>query len=186
MLRSRRVPSAKALVLLLSALGICSAQVPEPGQKATPTLPEVRSELVQLDVTVSDKDGHNVSGLSVRDFVLLEDGRPQPLSHFAVGGRPALESAAPALPPPAAPAAPPAPPPPPAAPRGRHVVLLVDDLHTAQANLPQAQIAMRKFVTEQVSVDDRRRRGHHQRQRRRVPGLHERPAGPGPRDRPSA
>ena len=129
--------------------------MPEPGQNATPTLPEVRSELVQLDVTVTDKDGHNVSGLSVRDFVLLEDGRLQPLSHFAVGGRPALESAAPALTPPAAPAAPPAAPPPPAAARGRHVVLLVDDLHTAQANLPQAQIAMRKFVTEQVSVDDR-------------------------------
>ena len=33
-------------------------------------------------------------------------------------------------------------------------MLLVDDLHTAQANLPQAQIAMRKLVTEQVSVDD--------------------------------
>ena len=34
-------------------------------------------------------------------------------------------------------------------------MLLVDDLHTAQVNLPQAQIALRKFVTEQVSVDDR-------------------------------
>jgi len=154
MARQRRVPSAPALVLLLGALGTSSAQAPEPGQQATPTLPEVRAELVQLDVTVSDKDGHNVSGLTARDFVLLEDGRPQALTHFAVGGRPALEAAAPAVPPPAAPATP-ATPPPPAAPRGRHLVLLVDDLHTAQANLPQAQIAMRKFITEQVSVDDR-------------------------------
>ncbi len=114
----------------------------------------MRTELVQLDVTVSDKSGRNVTGLSARDFVLLEDGRPQALSHFAVGGRAGVEEAAPAAPSVQAPAAPTVPPPP-AAPRGRHIVLLVDDMHTAQVDLPQAQIAMRKFVTEQVSVDDK-------------------------------
>ncbi|HVQ23803.1 MAG TPA: VWA domain-containing protein, partial [Planctomycetota bacterium] len=114
----------------------------------------MRTELVQLDVTVSDKSGRNVTGLSARDFVLLEDGRPQALSHFAVGGRAGVEEAAPAAPSVQAPTAPIVPPPP-AAPRGRHIVLLVDDMHTAQVDLPQAQIAMRKFVTEQVSVDDK-------------------------------
>jgi hypothetical protein len=58
-------------------------QAPLEQQPATPTLPVVRTELVQLDVTVSDKDGRNVSGLTARDFVLLEDGRPQGLGGAA-------------------------------------------------------------------------------------------------------
>jgi VWFA-related protein len=153
------------LLLCLASLsaGAAPSQVaqPAPDQRppATPTLPVVRTELVQLDVTVADQDGRNVSGLTARDFVLLEDGRPQALSHFAIGGRPGLETAAPAATAPSAPtasAAPaPAPPHPPAAPRGRHLVLLVDDLHTAPATLPQAQEAMRRFVREQIAADDR-------------------------------
>ncbi|MFI4943891.1 MAG: VWA domain-containing protein [Burkholderiales bacterium] len=145
------------LALLLAAVVPAPGQTPPEGPQrppSAPTLPAVRTELVQLDVTVSDKSGRNAVGLTARDFVLLEDGRPQALSHFAVGGRAGVEETAAAAPSAVAPAAP-AVPPPPVAPRGRHVVLLVDDLHTAQVDLPQAQIAMRKFVTEQVSVDDR-------------------------------
>ena len=145
------------LALLLAAGVPAPGQTPPEGPQRPPsaaTLPAVRTELVQLDVTVSDKSGRNVVGLVARDFVLLEDGRPQALSHFAVGGRAGVEETALAARSTEAPAAP-AVPPPPAAPRGRHIVLLLDDLHTAQVDLPQAQIAMRKFVTEQVSVDDK-------------------------------
>ena len=148
------------LGLALLSAGAAPSQVPQPAPDqrppATPTLPVVRTELVQLDVTVAGKDGRNVTGLTARDFVLQEDGRPQALSHFAVGGRPGVETSEPVAAP-AAPAAAPAtpPPPPPAAPRGRHLVLLVDDLHTAPANLPQAQEAMRRFVREQIASDDR-------------------------------
>lgn len=159
MRRSTRVAAASGVFLLLAAAATRPSpilQAPPGQQPATPTLPVVRTELVQLDVTVADKDGRNVSGLTVRDFVLLEDGRPQALSHFAIGGRPSVETSGPmAAPVPAAPGAAPAPPPPPAAPRGRHIVLLVDDLHTAPANLPQAQEAMRRFVREQIAADDK-------------------------------
>jgi len=154
-------PLLSCLVVLLAGAAPSQAPQPAPEQRppATPTLPVVRTELVQLDVTVTDKDGRNVSGLTARDFVLLEDGRPQALSHFATGGRPAVETSGPAdvaaapaasAPTPAAP-----PPPPPATSRGRHLVLLMDDLHTAPANLPQAQEAMRRFVREQIASDDR-------------------------------
>jgi VWFA-related protein len=156
MARFPGVLSAPALVLLLATGGASPAQVPGPQPPPAPTLPAVRTELVQLDVTVTGKDGRNVAGLTAADFVLLEDGRPQTLSHFAVGGRPAVavaEPAAPAAPAPVAPA--PAAPPPPSAPRGRYLVLLVDDLHTAQQNLPQAQQALRRFVREQIDPDDR-------------------------------
>jgi VWFA-related protein len=144
-----------ALGLAVLSLGHAWAQAPQPAQ----TLPVVRTELVQLDVTVSDKDGRNVSGLTARDFVLLEDGKPQALTHFATGGRPSVEpekAAAPAAAATApAPAAAPLPPPAPAASRGRHIVLLVDDVHTAPVNLPQAQQAMQRFVRQQIAADDR-------------------------------
>ena len=162
MVRSRIAAALSGCVLLLAAAGTAPSPIPQAAsqqQPATPTLPVVRTELVQLDVTVTDKDGRNVSGLTARDFLLLEDGRPQALSHFALGGRPAIETSAAsasAAPAPAAPVAAPAAqsPPPPVA-RGRHLVLLVDDLHTAPANLPQAQEAMRRFVREQIASDDR-------------------------------
>ena len=160
MYRFPGLPLLAACALFSTAAAPTQVPQPTPEQRppATPTLPMVRTELVQLDVTVADKDGRNVSGLTARDFVLLEDGRPQALSHFAIGGRPGIEVSEPvASPAPAAPAAALAAPPPPpqAAPRGRHLVLLVDDLHTAPANLPQAQEAMRRFVREQIASDDR-------------------------------
>src|SRR3972149_4242746 len=107
----RLFPLLSCLAVLLA--GAAPSQVPQtaPDQRppATPTLPVVRTELVQLDVTVADKDGRNVPGLTARDFVLLEDGRPQALSHFATGGRPGGETAPPAGPAPAAPGPPPPP-----------------------------------------------------------------------------
>ncbi|HSD27570.1 MAG TPA: VWA domain-containing protein [Vicinamibacteria bacterium] len=136
-------------------LGVSSATqaVPRPAQQpgATPSLPPVRAELVQLDVVVTDRDGRCVAGLGSGDFEVFEDGRLQPLSHFAEEARPGLRAAPAAMPPPGpAPAAAPAPP----APRGRFFVLAVDDLHTAPGNMAEARRAMTRFVEEQVSAED--------------------------------
>jgi Ca-activated chloride channel family protein len=40
-------------------------------------------ELVNVTVTVSDEDGHFVSGLTSDDFIVYEDGRPQTITHFS-------------------------------------------------------------------------------------------------------
>jgi Ca-activated chloride channel family protein len=45
-------------------------------------------EIVPLMVTVTDRAGHYVPGLSAPDFTVLEDGRPQRLSHFAAVNAP--------------------------------------------------------------------------------------------------
>jgi len=147
--------AAPSIALLLAAAAVSSAPQAAPGreqQPATaPTLPPVRAELVQIDVVVTGRDGRCVAGLGPRDFEVLEDGKPQPLSHFAEEARPGARAEA-AAPPAAAPS--PAPPAPPAAPRGRLFVLAVDDLHTAPGNMAAARKAMTRFVQDQVSTDD--------------------------------
>jgi len=144
------------LCLLAAAAAVATPQAePRPGQRpgATATLPAVRTELVQIDVVVTGKDGQCVDGIAQGEFEVLEDGKPQTLSHFAVEARPGLRAEAAASPVPEA-----APVPAPAqalpTPRGRFFVLAVDDLHTAPGNMVEARRAMTRFVDEQVSDDD--------------------------------
>jgi VWFA-related protein len=124
-----------------------------PAQQASPErpnveiIPPVEGEVVQVDVVVTDKQGRPVTGLKPEDFLLLEDGRPQRLSHFLVGagGHPAEESPE---------AAPGEAPPVEAAPPGRHIVLAVDDLHMAPSSMAEAKKAMRRFIDEQMDDED--------------------------------
>jgi VWFA-related protein len=44
-----------------------------------------RTDLVQLPVIVTDKDGRVVDGLTADDFEVLEDGRPQEITAFTAG-----------------------------------------------------------------------------------------------------
>src|SRR5277367_276923 len=53
------------------------AQIPPPVFRAT-------SRLVLLDVVVTDHRGEFVPGLKASDFTILEDGKPQRVSAFAV------------------------------------------------------------------------------------------------------
>jgi Ca-activated chloride channel family protein len=48
----------------------------------------VHTELVAVPVTVTDPDGHHVSGLSQDNFRVYEDGRPQPIAVFHHGDSP--------------------------------------------------------------------------------------------------
>ncbi len=151
-----RVRPFAALSLLLLSFGLAPAafgsqEKPRPG--AATTLPPVRSELVQLDVVVTGKDGACVPGIAAGEFEVLEDGRKQTLSHFAAEQRPGLRTEAPAgATPGPAPASPPLSVP--ASPQPRRFVLVVDDLHTSPGSMAEARKAMARFVDEQVSQDD--------------------------------
>lgn len=55
------------------------------GQQTSPTPPEdqvvrISTDLIQIDVTVTDKDGHVVSGLGINDFEVYENGQKQTLT----------------------------------------------------------------------------------------------------------
>ena len=146
-------------VLLLSlgapVPGRPAAQRKDRGPAVPPSLPTVRSELVQLDVVVSGKDGRPVADLAAGDFQLFEDGKPQPLSHFALARRPGV-SVEPAPPTPSADeaASPASAPEGPSPERSRFFVLAVDDLHTAPGSMAEARRAMTRFVDEQAAADD--------------------------------
>lgn len=90
------------LVLLLSLLFASSllAQAPEgpmqpqPGTKIQPTPPEAlakiisRVTLVNTPVTVRDSNGAMIHDLEQRDFIVTDNGVPQKITHFEIGGDP--------------------------------------------------------------------------------------------------
>ncbi len=47
----------------------------------------VKTELVNLNVVVVDRQGHPVSGLAKEDFEVYEDGKRQKITHFSAGER---------------------------------------------------------------------------------------------------
>ena len=65
---------ALALAWLMAAALIVSAQ-------QVPTF-RVGVDAIPLDVLVLDKDRHPVRGLTVADFTILENGKPQPIVSF--------------------------------------------------------------------------------------------------------
>lgn len=68
------IPSAQ----LLGAAGTVQSQTPQAGtNKFT-----ARSELVLVPAVVTDKSGRHIPNLSKDAFVVLEDGKPQPISAF--------------------------------------------------------------------------------------------------------
>ena len=94
-----------ALALAVLWCSICAqsvmAQAPEgplppppPGTKIQPTPPEAlakisaRVTLVNTPVTVRDANGAMLQDLDEKDFVVTDNGVPQKITHFDVGGDP--------------------------------------------------------------------------------------------------
>ena len=73
-----------AVALLLAALTAAPHPAP-PAAQAQPPLFTSRIDLVRVGVTVLDRDGDLVTGLTRDDFEVLEDGRPQEVRYFSVG-----------------------------------------------------------------------------------------------------
>jgi len=76
-------------LLFLPVFLVAAAQAPSPSPAADQSKPLPRiaaeTELVELDVVVTDRDGRAVTDLGPESFELLEDGQPRPISHFVPG-----------------------------------------------------------------------------------------------------
>jgi hypothetical protein len=87
---TRRLSVAVAAVLAVAAgySGDTRARAQQPAaQRADPQQPPVvipiGTEVVRVDVIVTDKAGKAVRDLKAQDFQLFEDGQPQPITSFA-------------------------------------------------------------------------------------------------------
>jgi VWFA-related protein len=76
----RRTLTGTTLGVLVAAAGVVGQQ-----QENAPPAATFRSaiEAVEIDVYVTDAEGNPVSGLTVDDFELFEDRKPQPITTFA-------------------------------------------------------------------------------------------------------
>ena len=113
----------------------------------------LRTELVQVQVVVTDKQSRVIEDLKKDDFELLEQGRPQEVSFFSlerVGvqpSRPAVsgeEAGPPHIPTPTAEAVTPS----------RTIVLFFDTLHLSGPSLIRSRLSMKQFVDEHVIDHD--------------------------------
>ncbi len=149
--RGAATASFAGLLAALSGSTSAGAQAPE-ALKPELVLP-TSVEVVRLEVVVTEKR-HARAGLTREDFVVLEDGRPQPIVQFQAFARPQP--------------APPARPSPPAAtePAGteedeaedllpaRYVVLAIDDVHMEFESLSRVRKALTRFLDEDLRPED--------------------------------
>ena len=145
------LPGLSALILS----SLCFAFTIARGQeKQDSDSVRIRTELVQIDVVVKDQKGNLVRDLRREDFEVFEDGKPQSLTHFAIGTgtRPAAFLSRDTRNPNAKPADPATDGT--AQVHGRHIVLAVDDYHLEFENLVAAKNALTKFVENDLAADD--------------------------------
>ena len=117
----------------------------------------ITSNLVQVDVVVTDKKGQQVTDLTAEDFEIYEDARPQKITSFSyVSNAPSSSPAA------SVPSvrrdknSPPPPPPVPLRPEQvrRTIALVVDDLGCSFESIFFVRQALKKFVKEQLQPND--------------------------------
>lgn len=77
-----RVPLA---VCALVAMRVMVSAQSAPAQQSDPQAFKFRTgvELINVNATVTDQSGRFVSGLTKDDFRVLDDGEPQPVTHFS-------------------------------------------------------------------------------------------------------
>jgi len=118
----------------------------------------VKTELVQTDLTVVDKRGHFVDGLTANDFELRVDSKPQPLSFFEkvsagsvdeekqlTAARKGDKAALAKLQSTSASATD----------RGRVIFFFVDDVHVTSDGLTRARAVITHFVENKMTTKDR-------------------------------
>jgi VWFA-related protein len=113
----------------------------------------IKTELVQIDVVVTDKQGKLARDLKRVDFELFDDGKKQEVTHFAVGtaAQPArwlaVEKKKPDEKSPVDSA-------PVEIQAGRYIVIAVDDFHLASENLIIAKRTLQRFINNQMVAGD--------------------------------
>ncbi len=149
--RLHRRGQAAVLAVLLAGPARAGQPAAPPAQAAQPVF-KTGTTIVEVDVTVTDREGRFVADLTRDDFEVLEDGRPQEIVRlYVVTGRTArdIPGRAPA---PAA-AGEPGAGPPPVAPR-RVFVLFFDVEHLQAGAFKRLQDAAVTFLSQEFQPED--------------------------------
>jgi len=84
-MQRKRMQTTLALIalglLLAAAVPAAAAEAPAAGRQPFGDVVDVR--VVNVEVVVTDRQGHRVPGLSPDDFELLVDGKPVPIDYFS-------------------------------------------------------------------------------------------------------
>jgi VWFA-related protein len=117
-----------------------SAAIPAPNPVAAPAplVEKIDVSVVNVDVSVTDRRGQPVTGLTRNDFEVFEDGKPQPITNFYVVENASVRSDKPSN----AEAAPPE------ERFRRKVLVLVDNLNTTKRARNEALAKLEQFIDE--------------------------------------
>jgi VWFA-related protein len=146
-----RIPVA-ALLAALGAATLAAQQAQPPQAPPEPPPPTFRVEVnyVEVDAVVTDAQGNPVTNLTIDDFEVREDGRPQKVTAFSTinipierAERPLFANA-------------------PIEPdvrtntaaEGRIYMIVLDDLHTTFTTTPRVKAALRNFIEEDFGTND--------------------------------
>jgi len=151
----RRIILLALIIFLTGSIKSTSAQRPAPSPQ---DVIRIKTELVQTDVMVFDKQGHFVDGVKPEDFELSVDGHPQSILFFerVTAGTPreaaqlkarntkskTVQDELPIAPPASV------------QDRARTIFFFVDDLHLNGAGIARARKALNEFVDQQMRPND--------------------------------
>jgi VWFA-related protein len=145
--------------LLISTWAQTQTSPVRPPQEKTDEDDVVRitTNLVQVDVTVTDKDGRQVTDLTSEDFEIREEGQPQQITNLSyIGISPGTSSAETIQPSNKRDSGAPAPPPIRlrAAQVARTLAVLVDDEYMSFGSVGATSDALKKFIAERIEPND--------------------------------
>src|SRR3954470_24205210 len=151
----KRIAVATVLAALAAAsLSAQQAAPPSPaaaqGQAAPPVTFRVEVNYVEVDAFVTDAQGNIVPDLTVNDFELLEDNKPQKVSTFSLVNIPVERAERPLFVST------------PVEPdvetnsggEGRVYLIVLDDLHTDPTRSPRVKAALHRFIQQNFGIND--------------------------------
>lgn len=151
----KKLSPLACLLLVVAAVAIQAQQAPPqpqpPAQQQTaPPTFRVEVNYVEVDATVTDAAGNPVSTLTADDFEVLEDGKPQKLTTFALVNIPVERADRPLF------AAEPIEPDVVSNARtnGRVYLIVLDDLHIHPMRTARVKAAARRFIERHFGTND--------------------------------
>jgi VWFA-related protein len=145
-----KTPLSLLVICLISFAPFAFAQ--NPSQQSDEVV-RITTDLVQTDVIVFDKQGRFVDGLKKEDFEVRADGKPVEVNFFdrIIAGSPGEEAqvgagrgtptsnVTPAFRP---------------TPRGRTIIIFIDDLHLSALSVEKTRRAILEFIENEMGAND--------------------------------